>query len=81
MIIRRRDFLRAACTTAAALGTGAARSADDFPPVTEPRATDGDERFEPDWNERLTITVGPDKADLVGTAIASSRPPSTTPPE
>ena len=36
MIIRRRDFLRAACTTAAALGTGAALSADDFPPVTEP---------------------------------------------
>ena len=37
-------------------------------PSPSPRATDGDERFEPDWNERLTITVGPDKADLVGTS-------------
>ncbi len=30
------------------------------------RATDGDEAVEPDWVQRLTITVGPDKADLVG---------------
>ncbi len=34
--------------------------------VTSPRATDGDEVHEPDWSEQLTITVGPDKADLVG---------------
>jgi hypothetical protein len=36
------------------------------PEVTTPRATDGDERFEPDWQQRLTITVGASKADLVG---------------
>lgn len=36
------------------------------PRVTRPRATDGDERFEPDWEKRLTLTVGQDKADLVG---------------
>jgi hypothetical protein len=40
--------------------------ADDPPAVTQPRATSGDGAFEPAWAERLTITVGPDKADLVG---------------
>ena len=40
----------------------------DAPPVTNPRATDGDEAAEPDWAERLTVTVGPDKADIVGTS-------------
>ncbi len=34
-------------------------------PSAAPRATSGD-RAEPDWSERLTITVGPKKADLVG---------------
>lgn len=36
------------------------------PEIKHPRATDGDERFEPDWDEQLTITVGNKKADLVG---------------
>ncbi len=40
--------------------------ADELPAVDRPRATDGDERFEPNWDERLTITVGPDKGDLIG---------------
>src|SRR5262245_1763864 len=40
--------------------------ADDRPPVTDPRATSGDTASEPEWAKRLTITVGPDKADLVG---------------
>jgi hypothetical protein len=35
------------------------------PEVTRPRATSGD-RIEPDWDQRLTITVGLAKADLVG---------------
>jgi hypothetical protein len=35
-------------------------------PVKSPRATSGD-NVEPDWTERLTYTVGPAKADLVGT--------------
>lgn len=30
------------------------------------RATDGDDRAEPNWDERLTLTVGPKQADLVG---------------
>jgi Right handed beta helix region len=40
--------------------------ADDRPPVTNPRATSGDAASEPDWAKRLTITVGPKNADLVG---------------
>ena len=40
---------------------------EERPAVTEPRATSGDEAVEPDWSERVTITVGPKEADLVGT--------------
>ena len=61
---KRRSFL-----SATALGiTGALPRlfADNRPPVTNPRATDGDERFEPNWNERLTLTVGTTSGDLVG---------------
>src|SRR5262245_35281129 len=36
------------------------------PRLTQPRATSGDTAVEPDWEHRLTSTVGPDKADLVG---------------
>ena len=38
----------------------------ELPSIKNPRATDGDERFQPQWDQQLTITVGPDKADLVG---------------
>ncbi|MEO8425767.1 MAG: right-handed parallel beta-helix repeat-containing protein [Verrucomicrobiota bacterium] len=38
------------------------------PAVSTPRATSSDTAVEPDWSQRLTITVGPDKADLVGTS-------------
>jgi hypothetical protein len=34
-------------------------------PTAAPRATSGD-RADPDWQERLSVTVGPKKADLVG---------------
>jgi len=49
---------------AGAWGAALAR-ADELPEVTNPRATRGD-AVGPDWQERLTITVGPEKADLVG---------------
>ena len=49
-----------------ALAMGARTNADELPKVKHPRATDGDEAYEPNWDERLTITVGQDKADLVG---------------
>lgn len=38
------------------------------PPVSEPRATSGDTAVEPNWSERVSITVGPQKADLVGSS-------------
>ncbi len=62
----RRRFL-ANCTALVAASAGSPRLfADDRPPVTNPRATDGDDRFEPNWDERLTITVGEKTGDLVG---------------
>jgi parallel beta-helix repeat protein len=39
----------------------------DRPVVTTARATSGDTAVEPDWAQRLTLTVGPEKADIVGT--------------
>jgi hypothetical protein len=64
----RRSFLGAACAAAAVGLRTSSRLlfGGDAPSVTDPRATDGDEVHEPDWAQRLTITVGPDKADLVG---------------
>jgi len=36
------------------------------PLVSHPRATDGDSRHEPHWDERLTVRVGQHKGDIVG---------------
>ena len=41
-------------------------NATERPIVSKPRATAGDTAVEPDWSQRLTITVGADKAELVG---------------
>lgn len=60
----RRTFL--ATTAAMAAIGGSAGAQDGRPPVRQPRATDGDERFEPDWESRLTLTVGTKNGDLVG---------------
>jgi len=59
----RRHFLGA---TALAAGGLQRLVASDRPPVTHPRATDGDNRFEPNWDELLTITVGTKSGDLIG---------------
>lgn len=40
-------------------------TADERPPVKEPRATSGDTAVGPDWKHKLTLTVGP-KGDLAG---------------
>ncbi|WP_435011593.1 right-handed parallel beta-helix repeat-containing protein [Tundrisphaera lichenicola] len=66
--LTRRGFLIAAAASAGAASRFAPAGDDPRPPVTDPRATDGDERFEPNWDERLTITVGPEgrDADLAG---------------
>lgn len=61
----RRGFLAGLGALTAGLSVPALR-ADERPPVTNPRATDGDERFEPNWDERLTITVGVKQGDLIG---------------
>lgn len=39
---------------------------DELPRVLKPRATDGDSRHEPNWEERLTLTVGNKTGDLIG---------------
>ncbi|MEE2990284.1 MAG: hypothetical protein VX715_06700, partial [Planctomycetota bacterium] len=58
---------RRAFLAATALGTSSLLAAGPPPRVTNPRATDGDEKFEPQWEKRLTLTVGNKKGDLVGT--------------
>lgn len=63
----RREFLH---MMGGLVGGGAVLSgrvqADERQARANPRATAGDP-VEPNWKERLTVTVGPEKADLVGT--------------
>ena len=61
----RRRFLGTAAGSCFAAAAGRI-AAEERPQVANPRATSGDDVVEPDWKERLTITVGPEKADLVG---------------
>jgi nitrous oxidase accessory protein NosD len=51
----------------AALRGAAASASEDAVPVKIPRATSGDP-IEPNWAERLTLSVGLQKADLVGSS-------------
>src|SRR5947208_4062868 len=62
---QRRQFLRTISGLAAGAYAAVLARADDLPRNTNPRATFGDSA-EPDWKQRLTVTVGPKKADLVG---------------
>jgi len=64
--LNRREMLRATSGLLAGLAWARLAGATDMPQVTRPRATSGDTAVEPDWEARITITVGPDKADLVG---------------
>ena len=57
----RRSFLALSGLGFAGVALGQSR-----PPVTKPKATSGDKVAEPDWEKRLSITVGPKQADLVG---------------
>jgi parallel beta-helix repeat protein len=66
MNIARRSFFRWSAGLGLATVLGRRSPAGEPPPVTQPRATDGDERFEPKWDERLQLTVGREKADLMG---------------
>jgi hypothetical protein len=68
MNMNRRNFVARAFSgvvVGSAVMRGAARAAEEGGPVKVPRSTSGD-RIEPNWAERLTLTVGPEKADLVG---------------
>jgi hypothetical protein len=60
----RRGFLAGLGSLAGGLGAGCI--AGEGPAVLNPRATDGDDRFEPRWDERLTVTVGQTTGDLIG---------------
>jgi len=64
--VNRRDLLRVASGIMVSAAWTPFGEVKDRPPVTRPRATSGDAAFEPDWDERLTLTVGPQKADLAG---------------
>lgn len=64
--INRRAFLNTSCSGIAAGFAANNLFADPRPPVRNPRATDGDNRHEPKWDERFTLTVGTKNGDLVG---------------
>jgi parallel beta-helix repeat protein len=64
--LNRRAFV---CTATGLLGAGILRgrlSGQERALVRNPRATSGDRRTEPNWDERLTVTVGQEKGDVVG---------------
>src|ERR1700686_543600 len=51
---------------ATAIFAAAILPANERPTVTQPRSTSGDTAVEPDWTQKLTITVGTKDADIVG---------------
>lgn len=63
-IASRRNFLHGAASLVGLLATRGALGFAD-PTDYEPHATSGDTR-EPQWKERLTVSVSPTKGDLVG---------------
>lgn len=74
--VDRRRFLGSASAAAVIAGPVAAGRAGDVPdrpaggngrpPVTHPRATSGDARHGPRWDELFTLTIGNAKGDLCG---------------
>ena len=64
--LERRRFLQVAGGLAACASSVFLTRADDLPKNTDPKAIFGDSA-EPDWDQRVKITVGPKEADLVGT--------------
>ncbi len=68
MALTRRSFLNAGLLgmpCSLRLAAAQRSSATGPPPVVKPRATAGDERFEPDWSERLVIGVGVKGGEIV----------------
>tara|TARA_R110002111_G_scaffold262862_2_gene341999 strand:- start:4362 stop:5708 length:1347 start_codon:yes stop_codon:yes gene_type:complete len=66
--LSRRQFLGAALVTGIGSVSANRLAAGKPPVVNQPRATDGDQRFEPAWDERLSISVGPNSGDIVGSS-------------
>lgn len=67
--MNRRLFLGAAgtaLTVTAAASTSEVKAA-DAPAIKTLRATSGDVVSEPDWDEKLTLLVGPKKGQIIGT--------------
>ena len=69
----RRSFLGMSAGLGLGSAFGSRLTADDSadpksgrPPIRNPRATSGDKVVEPDWDERLTLTVGQNSGDLIG---------------
>lgn len=65
--MQRRDFLQNVAGFSLAAIASSRLYGEERPPVTVPRATSGDDASEPAWRDRLTISVGPRDADIVGT--------------
>ncbi|MCA9160956.1 MAG: hypothetical protein KDA72_21645, partial [Planctomycetales bacterium] len=62
---RRRQFLVNATAGAAGMWIAGKTWADDLPSNKNPRAILGDV-VEPHWSDRVTVTVGPRQADMIG---------------
>ena len=65
--LSRRAMFKLAAGLFAGGGLSRVVRGDDLPAVINPRATSGDAVAEPDWDERLTVTVGPKDAQISGT--------------
>src|SRR5436190_24203171 len=63
--MNRRHFIATASALSGAASLAASEERSPAPAVTRPRATSGDS-VEPSWEQRITVTVGPKKADLGG---------------
>jgi len=64
----RRNFLAGLSSGALAALSGNIAVNAQPPEVRNPRATDGDDGVQPVWDEMLTLTVGPDSGDLMGSS-------------
>ncbi|MCA9038954.1 MAG: right-handed parallel beta-helix repeat-containing protein [Planctomycetaceae bacterium] len=66
--INRRSFLGTTALVAGASLLNGIRPGNsaERPEVTDPRATSGDAKHEPDWENRLTLTVGQEEGELTG---------------
>lgn len=65
-IFSRRRFLGLAAGTTVGTLLAPRLQSEDRLPITNPRQTSGDRISQPNWDERLTITVGQQTGDLVG---------------